>query len=325
MGRRQEAKHAVNDEKPKKSKKFLLIFIMLIIIIAIAAIAWYNISLTGTGTSDEKVSFEIPLGSGTDKIASVLKQKDVIKDEFAFKLYVKLNGISNFQAGTYTITKDMSVPEIAKTLQSGVLYKDGYNITFVEGKTFTYVAKTIAENTNNTEQDVYELMKNQEYLDSLISEYWFISDDIKASNVYYPLEGYLFPDTYTFDDKDIDVKDIFKIMLDKMEKVLNKYKTDIQTSGYSAHEILAMASIVENEAVFDKDRKDVASVMYNRLNSKMSLGSDVTTYYAFKIELGSRDLYRNEINTYNAYNTRGPNMEGKLPARTNFYGKPCIN
>ena len=74
-----------------------------------------------------------------------------------------------------------------------------------------------------------------------------------------------------------------------------------------------MAAIVENEAIFDRDRKDVASVLYNRIDANMSLGCDVTTYYAFKIELGSRDLNKSEINTYNPYNTRGPNMAGKIP------------
>ena len=51
----------------------------------------------------------------------------------------------------------------------------------------------------------------------------------------------------------------------------------------------------------------------NRLNKNMALGSDVTTYYAIKVDMNERDLYAKEINTYNAYNTRGPNMEGKLP------------
>ena len=53
--------------------------------------------------------------------------------------------------------------------------------------------------------------------------------------------------------------------------------------------------------------------MYNRLAQNMSLGSDVTTYYAIRVDIGDRDLYEKEINTYNAYNTRGPNMNGKLP------------
>ena len=45
----------------------------------------------------------------------------------------------------------------------------------------------------------------------------------------------------------------------------------------------------------------------------MNLGSDVTTYYAFGIDMGESDLTTTQINTENPYNTRGPNMEGKLP------------
>ena len=63
----------------------------------------------------------------------------------------------------------------------------------------------------------------------------------------------------------------------------------------------------------DEDRKNVASVFYNRLEKGISLGSDVTTYYSVKIDMGDRDLYQKEIDSYNPYNTRGPNMEGKLP------------
>ncbi len=60
-------------------------------------------------------------------------------------------------------------------------------------------------------------------------------------------------------------------------------------------------------------RKDVSSVIYNRLDKNMAIQRDVTTYYAYKVDMGERDLYQKEINTYNPYNTRGPNMEGKLP------------
>ena len=300
--RRAKSKHAADNGNSKIFGKVILIFFVIIIIAIISLIVWYNMSLSGTGTSQDEVSFDIELGSGTDKIANV------------FKIYVKLNNISNFKAGNYTITKDMTIPEIAKTLQSGILFKDtGYTITFVEGKPFSYIAKTIEEKTNNTEQDVYNLLKDEDYIDSLISEYWFITNDIKNENIYYNLEGYLFPDTYAFENENVTVKEIFKTMLDQMEKILDVYKTDIQTSEYSVHELLSMASVIENEAMYDKDRKNVSSVLYNRLNANMSLGCDVTTYYAFRVELGSRDLNRDEINTYNPYNTRGPKMEGKIP------------
>ncbi len=313
-GRRARNKHAENGGKKHTFLKFIIIAIIFIIIVVIGTFMWYNISLSGTGTSEEEVTFEIGLGTGTSKIAAILKENGVIRNELAFKLYVKMNNISNFQAGNYTITKDMGVPEIAKSLQSGVVFKNtGYNITFVEGKTFSYIAKTIAANTDNTEKDVYDLVKDEEYIDSLIEEYWFITDEIKDQDIYYALEGYLFPDTYTFEEKDIPVKDIFKTMLDQMKKILEKYKKDIEKSDYTVHELLSIASVTENEAIHDKDRKDVASVLYNRINNGMSLGCDVTTYYAFRIELGSRDLTRDEINTYNPYNTRGPNMTGKIP------------
>lgn len=317
---RRRNKHA-EEKKSYLGVKIIIILILLMIIVAISALLWYNTSLSGLGTKDEQVEFEIAMGSGTDKIANVLKEEGLIKDPLVFKIYVKLNNISNFKAGKYTITKDMSVPEIAEALQKGKLFKDSYNITFVEGKNFRYVAKTIADNTNNTEEDVYAVLEDNAYIDSLIGKYWFITKDIKNKDIYYSLEGYLFPDTYAFESKDVAVKDIFKAMLDKMEKVLNEYKTDIQSSSYDVHDILTLASIIENESMFDKDRKDISSVLYNRLKKKMSLGCDVTTYYGSKIELGSRDLYKNEINDSNPYNTRGPNMAGKLPVRTYFNGR----
>ena len=176
-----------------------------------------------------------------------------------------------------------------------------------------WVASKIAENTNNSEEDVYSLLENKEYINALIEKYWFITEEIKNEDIYYPLEGYLFPDTYQFENKDVKVEKIFETLLNQMEKKLNQYKQDIEKSKYSVHEILSAAAIIENEAVFDKDRKDVAGVIYNRLKENMAIQSDVTTYYAFKIDMGSRDLYSSDINKYNPYNTRGPNMTGKLP------------
>ena len=305
------------ERNKKKSPilKILLIILILIIVVAISAVLWYNISLSGTGQNNELVSIEIPLGSGTNTISNLLKESDLIKSKFAFKIYVKLNNINSFQAGTYEIAKDMSVPEIVEALQTGKVFKESkVKMTFIEGKTFRNLAKIIADNTNNTEEDVYNLLEDEEYIDSLIEKYWFLTDEIKNNDIYYSLEGYLFPNTYAFEDENVKVEEVFETLLNQTEKVLDEYKDDIERSNYTVHQLLTIASIIENEAIFDKDRKDISSVVYNRLNSNMSIGSDVTTYYAFKIDLGSRDLYKSEINTYNPYNTRGPNMNGKLPA-----------
>jgi len=160
---------------------------------------------------------------------------------------------------------------------------------------------------------VFEVLNDKEYIDSLIENYWFLTDEIKHPNVYYPLEGYLFPNTYTFEDKNVSVKEIFKKMLDEMDMRLSKYKTDIDNSNYSVHELITLASIAELEGITIEDRKDIIGVFLNRIKKSMKLDSDVTTYYALKVDMGERDLSDKEFNTYNAYNTRGPNMNGKIP------------
>lgn len=295
-------------------KKIVLVVLALVVIAMVSICIWYNTSVSPVKGDDNKYTVEIPMGSGVATIAQKLEDEGLIKSGLAFRIYVKLNNVSNFQAGTYEMTKNMSVEEIIKLLQTGkVASEDVISITFVEGKNMRWVAKKIAETTNNTEQDVYSLLENEEYIDSLIDKYWFITDEIKNKDIYYPLEGYFFPDTYQFENKDVEVEKIFETLLNQMEKKLNTYKTEIQSSEYTVHQILSAAAIIENEAVFDKDRKDVSSVIYNRLKANMAIQSDVTTYYAFKIDMGERDLFASELNTYNAYNTRGPNMAGKLP------------
>ena len=306
-----------------KKKRIVSAIIFVIILAIILPILWYNASILPVDKNSskkvenikaEKIEVEIPLGSTADDIANILKEKDLINSKTAFKVYVKLNKISNFQAGKYELYRTMNVSEITKTLQTGKLYVENQvAITFIEGKTINWYANKIEKETNNTKEQVYELLKNEEYIDSLIEKYWFLTDEIKNENIYYPLEGYLFPDTYFFENKDVTVEEIFDTMLKQTEKILSEYKEQLVNQNYSVHEILTIASIVETEGIYPEDRKDIARVIYNRLNANMAIQSDVTTYYAIKVEVGTRDLYKSELNTYNPYNTRGPKMEGKLP------------
>ena len=98
-----------------------------------------------------------------------------------------------------------------------------------------------------------------------------------------------------------------------MDKILSKYKDKIEVSDYSIHELLTLASIAEKEVNKQSDRNKVVSVFLNRLKLKMSLGSDVTTRYAIKLDT-QRALTKKEYQEVNAYNTRSSTMAGKLPA-----------
>lgn len=294
--------------------KKIKIIAIVVLIIVLAILLGYKLMFTKVSSSDEEIEVAIPLGTGTNGIANILKENNIIRSKLGFKIYTKLNKVSNFQAGTYYLKQNMSLKEISEMLKSGIMYdQNEIKITYLEGKNMRWLAKKISEVTNNTEDDVFEVLSREDYIDSLIEKYWFITDDIKDKDIYYPLEGYLFPDTYALKNKDVKVEEIFEKMLDKMGKVLEEYKDEIEKSKYSVHQLLTIASIVETESVNKEDRKGVAGVIYNRLNRNMAIQSDVTTYYAFKIDMGERDLYQREIDTYNKYNTRGPSMEGKLP------------
>ena len=310
-----------------KSKGIVRIVLLVFVLVIIGSILWYFISIGKVNKSDEEIKVEIPLGSGTSSIAEILKDNKLIKSKLAFKMYVKINHVKDFQAGTYYLKQNMNLKTITESLKTGIVQDPNQiTLTYLEGKNMRWLAKTIAEKTNNTEEDLFDLLDNEEYIDSLIEKYWFLTDDIKDEDIYYPLEGYLFPDTYAFENKDVKVETIVEKMLDRMEEILDEYKDEIEDGGYNVHKIFTVASIIETESRSEDGRKDVASVIYNRLKSGMAIQSDVTTYYAFKVDVGERDLYYKELNTYNPYNTRGPNMEGKLPiGPISSVGKSCID
>lgn len=291
----------------------LLLAFFLTLIIGLGIV--YKIGISSVDKNDkDTILVEIKEGSSTSDIAKTLKEKGVIRNDFIFKVYAKINNVNDLKGGYFELNKSMNVEEIVDKMRKGdTVDPNSIIVLFKEGLNIRGIAEVISEETNNTEEDVYALLEDETYIDKLIDKYWFLSDDIKNVNIYYPLEGYLFPNTYTFKDKDVSVEEIFTTMLDEMEKVLNKYEDDIENSEYSVHEIMTLASMAELEGISLEDRKNICSVFNNRLDNDMSLGSDVTTYYAFKVDMGERDLKTSEINTYNAYNTRGPNMNGKLP------------
>ncbi len=291
--------------------KKIIIVIICLAVFAVGVCAYFMMPVSKNIAEKEIV---IPMGSGSEQIAKILKENNIIRNELAFRIYAKINRISNFQAGTYYLKESMTIKEITKMLQTGIMYDPNQiTLTYVEGKPMWYLANLISLKTNNTEEDVYKCLENEQYIDELIEKYWFLTSEIKNENIYYPLEGYLFPDTYALSNKDATVEEIFEKMLNRMEEILENYREDIEKSEYSVHELLTLASVIETEGTDIEGRKDVASVFYNRLELGMSLGSDVTTYYSVKANMADRDLYQYEIDAENAYNTRGPNMGGKLP------------
>lgn len=294
-------------------KKKLLIIIGVILVVIACLIALYFYGLSPASKNTEVVEFSIASGESKKDIVDALDEAGLIKSKISAYVYVGLHRSLNLQAGIYELSPSMSLKEIMEMLDSGDVSENEqtYTLTFVEGRRLVDYASMIAEATNTTIEDVLAVMSDEAYLNELIGKYSFLSTDILNSEIYYPLEGYLFADTYEF-YKDSSIKDIIETMLNGMANVLNDYQEEIANSGYSIHEILTLASIVEQEGINSADRAGVAGVFYNRLNANMSLGSDATTYYGVRKDF-SDDLYISEINDNNPYNTRLASMAGRLP------------
>ena len=290
----------------KKYKLVVLILFVVLIVVAFSVGFYYKYQISPVSRESEKVVVEIKAGS-VSSIGDTLYENNLIRSKFMFKIFVKLNGVNDLKASTYELDKNMKLSEIIEVLEKGNSYNpEQITIQFVEGLNVRKIAKVVDENTNNTYDDFINLMSDSSYIDSLIDKYWFLTDEVKSDKIYYPLEGYLFPNTYAFSNKDVDVKMIVETMLDETDKQLKKYKDVIDKSDYSVHEWLTLASIVELEGASASDRASVAGVFHNRIKDEWSLGSDVTTYYYLKIDdfsvsltdaMGLRDCD-------GAYNTR---------------------
>lgn len=292
--------------KLKKKFKIILVLVAILLIGIATLLGTYCYFKSPVSNDKKEVSIVIENGSTISDIATLLKKEGLIKNENFFKLYVKLKKVSNVYAAKYYFSPSMNLDEIINTLNEGGYNENEISITFKEGINMRGIAKLIKENTSNSEDDVYKKLKDEKYLNSAIEKYWFLTDDIKNSKIYYSLEGYLFPDTYRFNSKDVTVEEIFNKMLDQMEKELNKYKKRIENSKYSVHELITLASITQSEGYNEDDFKNIASVFYNRLKTGMALGSCVTSYYGVKKDM-TDELLQKDIDASNPYNTRGNN------------------
>lgn len=297
----------------KRSKKIILIILIVLLSLVLLVVSLFAYFISPVDKNGSEKDFIVQSGASYASIGTQLKSEKLIRNELFYKLYIKLNSSSDLEAGKYKLSSSMSLNEIISVFEKGAEEsRSTKNITFVEGKNMRYYISTISQNFNISEEEILNKLSDNVYLDSLITKYWFLTDEIKNEKIFYSLEGYLYPDTYIFYE-DSTIEEIFEKMLDNFNIKVTPYKEKIESSNYTFHELLTLASVVESEVSSTSDRKGVASVFYNRLKTGMPLGSDVTTYYAKKIEFGDRDLYLSEINECNDYNTRNNCMSGKLP------------
>ncbi|MGV2938119.1 endolytic transglycosylase MltG [Mesobacillus sp. LC4] len=258
--------------------------------------------------SKKTVDVNIPIGSSTTGIGQILEDKGIIRDARVFKYYVKFKNEAGFMAGDYKMKPSMTLPEIVTSLKTGkVMQEVVMKITIPEGKQLKQIAGIIAEKTQQDEEEIFKQLNDKEFINKMMGKYPdVLTEEILKENVKYPLEGYLFPATYPFYSEKPTVEEIVTVMLTKTKEVLGEFRGQMEEKEMTTHELMTMASLIEEEATEKVDRDKIASVFYNRLEEGMMLQTDPTVLYAHgehKERVFFKDL---EIDDpYNTYKIQG--------------------
>ena len=270
-------------QKKKRGMKTLLLILLLVVIVLAGALFFYvhGISAADPGNK-EKIQITVEPGTGALQILNQLDEAGLVNNTMCGKIFVRLSSPEEIQANTYILNKSMTLTEIFDAMNTGnPKYISQSKFTVIEGATIPQAAEAIAKESGLSEEEILEKWSDRDYLNKLIDQYWFLTDDILNKDIKYPLEGYLYPETYFLDSEDPDIEEITASMLDKTDEVLTPLKDEISSKlDMSVHEFLSFASIVERESLFEDDRPMIAGVFKNRLDQNMALQSDITVNYA---------------------------------------------
>lgn len=269
-------------------KKVLIGILIALLVSALLAggaalYAWnyYNDGIEAVSTESEEVMVTIESGQSAYSILATLNKAGLIKNELCAKIYLKLNDVGNLQANPYILNKNMSVEElfyaIAHPTDEMIPQR---KVTILDGYSIPDISATIAEAFEMEAEEVMNLLNDPGFLSTLISEYWFITEDIFQEGIKYPLEGYLYPETFVYNINNT-LEDAIRGSLDMMDDYLTSIKPFMDAQGWTPHQFLTFASIVERESLFDEDRPKIAGVFMNRLEIDMLLQSDITVNYAW--------------------------------------------
>lgn len=295
--------------KTIKLKKSVCI-VLILAVFFISCIVFYTFGLHSVSKDSSNVTFQVREGISKISIVNDLKSSGLIRSKTAALVYLTLHKNMTLQAGKYSFSRNMDTPSIFKKISHGDVAIDTITITFIEGKNINDYIALISSKFNLPEKEVKAVFQDKKFMKSLVEKYDFLTEMVLNDNMYYALEGYLYPDTYEFLET-VSVEDIIIRMLENTKVKLSRLDNH---TDYSIHELLSMASIVELEAVNESDRRGVAQVIYKRLKMGKGLGMDVTTYYAVQKKLGE-ELTLSDLRSASLYNTSemNTNMAGKLP------------
>jgi len=234
--------------------KLFFIFSLMFLIVILFFIAAYFPS--EENSSIQKI-INIPSGSNAKEIVNILEENKVIrKNNYIFRILIKVSKLEErLKYGEYNLSPAMNMLQILDKLVRGEVIL--YRITIPEGYTYTQIAELLDEK---------EIIERESFIN-------LVKDGEKS------WEGYLFPDTYEV-PKRYGSENMLKLLLSNFNHVVDKkLKYKAEEIGFSMDEIITLASIIEKEAKFAEEKRQISSVFHNRLKKDMKLQSCATIQY----------------------------------------------
>ena len=294
---RRSRRESVKPTKKKKKFRFVRFLVTLLILLALLGVGgFYGYRYAESAlqpidpSSKQYVKVQIPEGSNSQEIGSILEKSGLIKHGLLFTAYVKYKNYSDLKSGYYNLQKSMSTEDLIKALQKGgtpepqeVVYA---NLIIPEGFTLEQIAQTVAQLQGEfkeplTTEAFMAKVQDENFIAQEVARYPKLLESLPAkdSGVRYRLEGYIFPATYTIKES-TTIESLIDEMLATMDKNLSPHYATIKEKNLTVNEVLTIASLVEKEGAKTEDRKLIAGVFYNRLNLGMPLQSNIAILYA---------------------------------------------
>ena len=273
-----------------KYKNMMIAIVVLgFLVVSYLAVSFTLFLYSPASLNKDEVIIDIPSGTTFRAVTHMLFDAKLLKSEKKFLILARLRHAgSKIKSGELRFYKNMNPLEVLDNLINGIPVL--YSFTVPEGFNSYQIAQMLEEKAIiKHASDFLTASKDK----NLIKELGVKSDS---------MEGYLFPDTYTV-EKVRDVKTLIRLMYKKYRQTVTPQLVEkAHELGFTEHEIITLASIIEKETGAVDERKKVASVFYNRIKKGMRLQSDPTTIY------GMWDIYRgnlskDDLQRYTAYNT----------------------
>lgn len=271
--------------------------ISIVILAGIGVSLWYVLSLRPVSTDDTRILVRIPSGSSVAAIGQMLEEKGLIRSAQAFSFYARIHAAqSALQAGDFSLRANMDVPEIMQALRKG--FSEEVTITIPEGFTVSDIDALLAKKGL---LEVGAFQKCAQECDLL--GFSFLPTGAALAKRGGKVEGYLFPDTYFVLHEGFTAEKFLIRLLGAFRKrVIEGLADDLKASKHSLHEIVTMASLIEEETRTNEERPVVAGILWKRFDQKIGLGVDATNRYI--LEKPTAALTKNDLDVDSAYNLR---------------------